>query len=258
MESKQNTKLEQAKEVVRLVMDEDYSIEEALKKVKKQNQIDVTEYMGFVNYIINNLYKKYDFLNKRYEKEDLFQIGCVALLEASKTFDRNKKGTAKFTSYAGNAIRYTLLNYAKRDKKYNLKQNQPHNYLIYSLDYEVFDNDGKSIPFEEILNVDGYNNLFEDSIIGKIGAEELLSILDTDERKIAYMYFLERKSQREIAEKIKIKQTTVRNKVIEIRNKLKETTKNTHQNILSSTNNNICKNSTSLYHSLEVCQCQYV
>ena len=89
MESKQNTKLEQAKEVVRLVMDEDYSVEEALKKVKKQNQIDVTEYMGFVNYIINNLYKKYDFLNKRYEKEDLFQIGCVALLEASKTFDRN-------------------------------------------------------------------------------------------------------------------------------------------------------------------------
>ena len=43
MESKQNTKLEQAKEVVRLVMDEDYSIEEALKKVKKQNQIDITE-----------------------------------------------------------------------------------------------------------------------------------------------------------------------------------------------------------------------
>ena len=168
MESKQNTKLEQAKEVVRLVMDEDYSIEEALKKVKKQNQ--------------------------------------------------------------------------------------PHNYLIYSLDYEVFDNDGKSIPFEEILNVDGYNNFFEDSIIGKIGAEELLSILDTDERKIAYMYFLERKCQREIAEKIKIKQTTVRNKVIEIRNKLKETTKNTRQNILSSKIKTSSENSTSLYHEMEVCQ----
>lgn len=207
--------------------------------------IDTTEYMGFVNYIVNNLYKKYDFLNKRYEEEDLFQIGCVALLEASKTFDRDKKGTAKFTSYAGNAIRYTLLNYAKRDKKYNMKQNQPHNYLIYSLDYEVFDNDGKSITFEEILNVDGYNSLFEESILGKIGAEELLSTLDTDERKIAYMYFLEEKYQKEIAEKMKIKQTTVSNKVIEIRNKLKEAAKNPDQSILSST---IRKNTTPLYH----------
>lgn len=51
MESKQNTKLEQAKEVVRLVMDEDYSIEEALKKVKKQNHPAKGNTMNYISKI---------------------------------------------------------------------------------------------------------------------------------------------------------------------------------------------------------------
>ncbi|CAI3207552.1 hypothetical protein CNEO2_2520003 [Clostridium neonatale] len=58
-------------------------------------------------------------------------------------------------------------------------------------------------------------------------------------------------NQREIAEIYNTSQVQISKTLRRAINKLKETTKNTRQNILSSK----YKNSTSLYHEMEVCQC---
>lgn len=98
------------------------------------------------------------------------------------------------------------------------------------------------------------DNFFEDDEINKIFVQDLLNRLDKKELEIVRLYYFEDMNQREIAEIYNTSQVQISKTLRRAINKLKETTKNTRQNILSSTNNNICKNSTSLYHSLEVCQ----
>ncbi|CAI3542994.1 sigma-70 family RNA polymerase sigma factor [Clostridium neonatale] len=174
------------------------------------SMIDVTEYMGFANYIVNKLYMEYGFLNKRYEKEDLLQIAYMTLIKCAKT---NKENVPfKFTTYAGKAIRNNLFYYAKKDKKYN--------YEIYSLNYE-FDNDGKSVVLEEVLRVD---DGFEDDVITKVDAKQLLSGLSKEELRMARMYFIEEMTQREVAREIKRSYSFVERRISRIKAKLKKAT----------------------------------
>lgn len=231
MESKQNTKLEQAKEVVRLLMDEDYSIEEALKKVKKQNQIDITEHLRLANYIVTQLYR-YDFLKERYEFEDLLQLGYLGLVRAAKTFNEDKK--IKFSTWAYPKIKYEILQYATRDRNFNLKQGEPHSYKIYSLNYEFDGNDGKPEKFEDILMTD---NSFEDDEINKIIVQDLLNGLDKKESEIVRLYYFEEMKQWEIAEIYNTSQVQISRTLREAINKFKKATKNPDQSILSRTRN---------------------
>ncbi|WP_394876084.1 sigma-70 family RNA polymerase sigma factor, partial [Clostridium neonatale] len=69
--------------------------------------------------------------------------------------------------------------------------------------------------------------------------------------EIVRLYYFEDMNQREIAEIYNTSQVQISKTLRRAINKLKETTKNTRQNILSSK----YKNSTSLYHEMEVCQC---
>ncbi|WP_317050673.1 sigma-70 family RNA polymerase sigma factor, partial [Clostridium neonatale] len=71
------------------------------------------------------------------------------------------------------------------------------------------------------------------------------------ELEIVRLYYFEDMNQREIAEIYNTSQVQISKTLRRAINKLKETTKNTRQNILSSK----YKNSTSLYHEMEVCQC---
>ncbi|WP_317118818.1 sigma-70 family RNA polymerase sigma factor, partial [Clostridium neonatale] len=74
---------------------------------------------------------------------------------------------------------------------------------------------------------------------------------DKKELEIVRLYYFEDMNQREIAEIYNTSQVQISKTLRRAINKLKETTKNTRQNILSSK----YKNSTSLYHEMEVCQC---
>ncbi|CAI3200618.1 hypothetical protein CNEO2_2340001 [Clostridium neonatale] len=75
--------------------------------------------------------------------------------------------------------------------------------------------------------------------------------MDKKELEIVRLYYFEDMNQREIAEIYNTSQVQISKTLRRAINKLKETTKNTRQNILSSK----YKNSTSLYHEMEVCQC---
>ncbi|WP_317049245.1 sigma-70 family RNA polymerase sigma factor, partial [Clostridium neonatale] len=90
-----------------------------------------------------------------------------------------------------------------------------------------------------------------DDEINKIFVQDLLNRLDKKELEIVRLYYFEDMNQREIAEIYNTSQVQISKTLRRAINKLKETTKNTRQNILSSK----YKNSTSLYHEMEVCQC---
>ena len=211
--------------------------------------IDITEYLRLANYIVTQLYR-YDFLKERYEFEDLLQLGYLGLVRAAKTFNEDKK--TKFSTWAYPKIKYAILQYANRDRNFNSKQGEPHKYKIYSLNYEFDGNDGKPEKFEDILMTD---NFFEDDEINKIFVQDLLNRLDKKELEIIRLYYFEDMNQRKIAEIYNTSQVQISKTLRRAITKLKEATKNTRQSILSSTNNKICKNSTSLYHEMEECQC---
>ena len=99
------------------------------------------------------------------------------------------------------------------------------------------------------------DNSFEDDEINKIFVQDLLNRLDKKELEIVRLYYFEDMNQREIAEIYNTSQFQISRTLRMAINKLKETTKNTRQNILSSTHKTMRKNSTSLYHEMEVCQC---
>ena len=211
--------------------------------------IDIAEHLGLANYVVTQLYR-YDFLRERYEFEDLLQLGYLGLVRAAKTFNEDKK--IRFSTWAYPKIKYAILQYANRDRNFNSKQGEPHKYKIYSLNYEFDGNDGKPEKFEDILITD---NFFEDDEINKIFVQDLLNRLDKKELEIVRLYYFEDMNQREIAEIYNTSQVQISKTLRRAINKLKETTKNTRQNILSSTHKTMRKNSTSLYHEMEVCQC---
>lgn len=211
--------------------------------------IDIAEHLGLANYVVTQLYR-YDFLKERYEFEDLLQLGYLGLVRAAKTFNEDKK--IRFSTWAYPKIKYAILQYANRDRNFNSKQGEPHKYKIYSLNYEFDGNDGKPEKFEDILITD---NFFEDDEINKIFVQDLLNRLDKKELEIVRLYYFEDMNQREIAEIYNTSQVQISKTLRRAINKLKETTKNTRQNILSSTHKTMRKNSTSLYHEMEVCQC---
>lgn len=83
--------------------------DDACKKV-------INEYTRLIYSIINNYHLEYG--DYSVSKEDLFQEGCIALLEACKTFKQN--GNTKFSTYAYIVIkRRVIREYYKMVKPYH-------------------------------------------------------------------------------------------------------------------------------------------
>jgi RNA polymerase sigma factor (sigma-70 family) len=88
-------------------------------------------YEGMVKNIVIVFIKKYKFLkefhtthgslehNIMFDFEDLFQIGCMALLESDKSFDENFG--VKFTTYAYKFIHQALYNYYSHEVKWRYR-----------------------------------------------------------------------------------------------------------------------------------------
>lgn len=184
------------------------------------------------------------FLNRGYEADDLFQIGCIGLMKSIDKFDLSYE--VKFSTYAvpmiiGEIQRFlrddstvkvsrSLKEQAKlirktRDELAKTLGRQPHiNEIAKALNMEptevvfaqealrapasihepVFENDGDPIYLMDQIKDEGQERWFD-----KLSLHDALERLPERERLIIYMRFFKDKTQAEVADVLGISQVQV-------------------------------------------------
>lgn len=196
------------------------------------------------------------FLNRGYDQDDLFQIGCIGLLKSIDKFDLNYD--VKFSTYAvpmiigeiqrfirddgtmkvsrslkeiGNKIRRTSdeltkdLGRAPTIQEIANKLELSPEEIIHaqeatkkpqSIHETVFENDGDPITLLDQI-ADTGDNWFE-----KITMEQLINELDQRERLIVYLRYYKDQTQTEVANRLGISQVQVSRIEKKILEKMKE------------------------------------
>ena len=150
-----------------------------------------------VNKISCDLFKQFHF---RYDWQDLFQMGCVGLMEAVNKFDESKG--YKFSSYAYMTIKGTILNFIICDSWYIAKgqrERLKNSYAPDPLDAQI-DEKGNTVknllPYVEY----GFSN---------VDVKMALNNLPINLRKIVILRYIKGLREREIAEILKMPQGTI-------------------------------------------------
>ena len=177
-------------------------------------------------------------------KDDLFQVGMVGIIEASKKYDYNSG--VKFTTFAYKYILGEVLKYLREDRNMKIGRDLISDYkkIIYTRDY-IYKNKGRIVGTGELskildmsesrinnvlmynekevslnskINEDGNKELLlEDTIKidevvnkdDKILLKDALSELDESEKNIIYKRYFENKTQQEIASEENLTQVKV-------------------------------------------------
>jgi len=157
--------------------------------------IDVTEHLGLAYTEAERIYPK---INWKYEFQDVVQVAYLALVKAGKSFDETKG--IKFSSYAIPSVRGALLNFISRDKQFNENKGVPHKYkfLSYESEYDCGNLEGR-------IGADS----FEDVLITRTDLSQVIEKLDVRERQVFNLYFINERTQKEIAEMINTSQIQV-------------------------------------------------
>ena len=157
--------------------------------------IDVTEHMGLAYTEAKRIYPK---INLKYEFQDVVQVAYLALVQGGKNFDDRKN--IKFSTYAIPSIRGALLNFISRDKQFNENRGIPHKYkfLSYEAEYDCGNLEGR-------IGIDS----FEDVLITRTDLSQVVEKLDIKERQVFNLYFINERTQKEIAEMINTSQIQV-------------------------------------------------
>lgn len=206
--------------------------EEAMAKIINDN-------VGLVWNIVRR------FLNRGYEKEDLFQIGCLGFIKAIKRFDLecdNKLSTYAVTMIIGEIKRFlrddgmvkvsrSLKETASKVREiqdYNIKQfgielsieeiskniNIPKEEIVLALEATSYvDSLDKTITGEKDDDTIGEkiikNENDYDKLIDKMTVESVLKVLDENERKVIIYRYYREMTQSQIAELIGTSQVQV-------------------------------------------------
>lgn len=118
--------------------------------------IDAEQYIPLVHKIARGVYKKFSF---KYEYEELFQVGCLGLMKAAKSFDESKG--AKFITYAYMGIRTSIFNFMRDDSWYiatRCKDRIKKSYPPDSLDICLID-EGDTLKNRIPYTEDGYSSV---------------------------------------------------------------------------------------------------
>lgn len=153
-----------------------------------------------------------DMVKAKYEFDELLSVSTIALYRAVEKFDKSKG--YEFSTYAIPLIRYSLLEFTRKDKWYYKRTN------IKGVEkYEVIDristsiiinkpSDGafKEITLEESLQdeEDCYKKIEDKHII-----ENLLNTCSEREKHILKEYFFEDKSQADLSKEFKTSQSFI-------------------------------------------------
>jgi len=151
--------------------------------------IRVEDHFKLVHHV---LHKKFYYKSKE-DYEDLFQVGCIGLLKATRTFDESK--AIKFSTYAAMCIYNELLCYLRPSK-----------------------NEIKCVSIYADISEDGSNNLLDsiadtsDDIVYSYVCDGFLEIynkLSPRDQSIIHMRLLDNYTNREISKKYNLSHTTV-------------------------------------------------
>ena len=118
--------------------------------------INPEQYIPLVHKITHEVYRKFSF---KYVYEELFQMGCVGLMKAAKSFDEAKN--VKFVTYAYLRIKTSIFNFMRSDSWYIAKgqrERLKNSYAPDSLDICLIDKGDtlkECLPYTE----GGYNNV---------------------------------------------------------------------------------------------------
>lgn len=200
----------------------------------------------------------YSIVNKfsnKYNEEDLYQVGMMAITKAAKKYDKNKN--VKFSTFAYTYILGEVLKYISEDRSVTVSREVVNNYtkIMKAKDY-VYKTYGRNISNEELAELTGIdsnkineiinacikperldsslNEDNKDSLIDTIKYEENLGKTDlinlkdainnlsTEEKKYLYNRYFEDKTQSEIAKEKNISQVKTYRYERNILDKLKE------------------------------------
>lgn len=183
----------------------------------------IKEHQGLVYHIVNRFYVS------PFDRDDLIQAGMMGLLAAIKKYDINRD--VAFSTYA---IPYIIRNVKKEYYKQNsLISSEYYNKLIYRIqkdlgkyNYEELAKKHKTSIENVIIASNFSNNLSylkeeEIDMIPDYKTQELdTSTLNKEEFLIYTMRVLKQMTQKEIAEKLSINQSTISRKLKRIAEKI--------------------------------------
>ncbi|PHS36292.1 MAG: RNA polymerase sporulation sigma factor SigF [Alkaliphilus sp.] len=218
----------------------DFIIKSQSGDLKAQEML-VTHNLGLIRSVMKR------FVNRGYDKEDIFQIGCIGLIKAIKKFDINYE--VKFSTYAvpmiiGEIKRFmrddgmikvsralkqtaTKIKYSKEEfsKKYGrdptLKElaedlNIAKEEIVIALESSIqpdylhdviYQDDGD--PVYLVDKIEDKNTIEDEEIIDKILLKNAISKLGQRERQIIVLRYFKDKTQTEIAKILGVSQVQV-------------------------------------------------
>ena len=170
------------------------SKQEALQLWRTTASEYAKEQMVFSNYGI--VFSVMQNLSIPRDDEDMFQIGIIGLLKAINTFDSSKE--YKFSTYAFPVVRNELLMSFRKSKK-SVK-------VALSLDDNADLGNGESVPYAEMI---ADSRDYEEDAVNSMLARQIFEKLSLREKRIFIMFFVENKTQCEIARDMKLSQSYV-------------------------------------------------
>ena len=128
--------------------------------------------------------------------EDMFQTGIIGLLKAINTFDTSKG--YQFSTYAFPIVRNELLMAFRKSKRSVV--------AAFSLDDNADIGNGESVPYAEMI-ADGKD--YEENVVNSMLAQQIFERLESREKHIFTMLFVESRTQSEISKALGISQSYV-------------------------------------------------
>lgn len=224
-----------------------YSQEEIIELIKRSQHGDkeaqdilVSSNMGLVSTIVKK------FLNRGYEYEDLFQIGCIGLIKAVKNF--NTDFNVRFSTYAVPMIIGEIKRFLRDDGLIKVSRNMKETGKKVKIAKERLTKQyGREVTIEEIskelcissedivMSLESlsspeylYDTIHQDDgspvllidkisedkdyggeVVDKVALKDLISTLDSKARQVIMLRYFKDMTQSQIAEKLGISQVQV-------------------------------------------------
>ena len=211
---------------------------------KEGNQEQLNEIIKINMPLVTSICKK--FLNRGYEYEDLFQIGCIGLVKAIKNFDTNFN--VKFSTYAVPMILGEIKRFFRDDGMIKVSRSVKSTAKkLYKMQEDLVNKNGKEPTIEELSEYSGIsreeiiyameactsaqylydvihqdegspvllidkisNNDNEYNILPeKIALKEAIKDLDMRSRQVIILRYFKDKTQVQVAEQLGISQVQV-------------------------------------------------
>lgn len=134
------------------------------------------KFLKLINENKNIIYKIAGKYSYYYDIDDLFQVGVIGIIKASKNYNENSK--AKFSTYAYSYILGEILEFIKNDRNMRINSNDLKLYKIYQKTIELLAQKEKKLPsFFEICK---FMNVPENILYNAIIASEFTLSLDNE------------------------------------------------------------------------------